>query len=180
MDLYSILKFFHVAAAMVWVGGGFVLMLLGVFAQRARNAEDLLAVVRQVAVVGPRVFLPASVLALGSGLGTVWAGGWAWEAWVILGLGGMLFTALFGQFALKPRADLIVAWRDDPRRRRDTVRAATELLALARIDVAVLLTVVALMVLKPGWADLPVFATIGLVLAAAAIVGQFGRIRAAV
>lgn len=179
MDLYSILKFLHIASAVIWVGGGFALMVLGICAHRARSAEDLLAVMRGVGFIGPRVFLPASVLVLVFGLGMVWAGGWAWEAWLVLGLGGTLATALFGQFVLKPRADYIAALSADPRRRRDALRVAVELIALARIDYAVLFSVVGLMVLKPGWGDLPVLAAAGAVIAAAALLSRPGRVRAA-
>lgn len=40
MDWYSIVKFLHVVTAILWVGGGFVLFLLGMLAERAGNIEE--------------------------------------------------------------------------------------------------------------------------------------------
>lgn len=167
METYALLKFLHVASAIIWVGGGFTLLLLGILARRARNEAELIAVIRQIALVGPRLFLPASLSTLGFGLGMVFAGGLAWEAWLVLGLAGTLATALFGHFVLRPRAVHVMAFLPDPARRRDAIRVASELVALARVDYAVLFSVVALMVLKPGWSDVAVLAAIALVIAAA-------------
>jgi uncharacterized membrane protein len=175
MEPYLILKCLHVFSAIVWVGGGFVLMLLGTVARRTQGEAELITVLRQVAMIGPRLFLPASLATLGFGLGMVLAGGLAWDAWIVLGLGGTLATALLGQFVLKPRADLALALLPDPTRRREALRTASELFALARIDYALLFSVVALMVLKPGWGDVAVLATLGVALGTVALAPRLGR-----
>ena len=161
MELYPVLKLLHVASAIVWVGGGFTMVLLGLAARRARNEAELMNVMRQVSVIGPRLFLPASLATLAFGVGCVVAGGLAWEAWLVLGLGGTLATAAFGYLVLRPRAEHVLAFLPDPGRRRDAIRTASELLSLARIDYALLFSVVALMVLKPGWGDIAVLGLLG-------------------
>jgi len=46
MDWYSIVKFFHIVTATLWVGGGFVLFLLDMLAERAGNIEEKLQAIR--------------------------------------------------------------------------------------------------------------------------------------
>lgn len=153
MELYALVKFFHVVSAIVWVGGGAVLALLGFFALRARDEAALFTAARQMSFVGPRVFLPASLSTLSLGLGMVWVGGLAWEAWLVLGLAGTVATALFGQFVLKPRGERVAKLLAEPAKRRDAIRQTEALFRLARVDYGVLFAVIAVMVLKPGWSD---------------------------
>ena len=54
MDWYSIVKFLHIASATLWVGGGFVLFLLGVLAERAGNIEEKLQAIRASGQLGGR------------------------------------------------------------------------------------------------------------------------------
>ncbi|TGQ24557.1 hypothetical protein EN859_036255, partial [Mesorhizobium sp. M00.F.Ca.ET.216.01.1.1] len=54
MDWYSIVKFLHVVSAILWVGGGFVLFLLGVLAERAGNIEDKLQAMRASGELGSK------------------------------------------------------------------------------------------------------------------------------
>lgn len=179
MEAYSVLKLVHVLSAIVWVGGGFVLVLLGIVARRAQSEADLMAVLRQVGFVGPRLFLPASLATLVSGLATVLAGGIAWEAWLVLGLAGTFATAVFGHFVLRPRAERAMAFLPDRHRRREGIEASAELFALARIDYALLFSVVALMVLKPGWDDIAILGVLAATVAAAALMTRLGARAAA-
>lgn len=179
MEIYSLLKFIHVVSAIVWVGGGFLLVLLGVLARRARSEGDLMAVLRQMGVIGPRLFMPASLVTLASGLAAVVVGGLAWEAWLVLGLAGILMTAVFGHFVLRPRAERAMTFLSDRHRRSDGISASAGLFALARIDLAMLLSVVALMVLKPGWDDIAILGVLAATIAAAALLGRAGARTAA-
>ncbi len=93
--LYDWLRFLHVLAAMVWVGGG---VMLAVTAARVLRDRDPAAVGRftgSLRVLGPRVLAPATVAVLGLGIGLVVESD-AWDfgqLWVQLGLG--LFVAAF-------------------------------------------------------------------------------------
>ena len=93
--LYDWLRFLHVLAAMVWVGGG---VMLAVTAARVLRDPDPAAVGRftgSLRVLGPRVLAPATVAVLGLGIGLVVESD-AWDfgqLWVQLGLG--LFAAAF-------------------------------------------------------------------------------------
>ena len=68
---YNWLLFFHVFAAMIWVGGG---VILAAIAGRVLRDPEPNAVTRFTGilrVVGPLVLAPASVAVLGLGIGLV-------------------------------------------------------------------------------------------------------------
>jgi uncharacterized membrane protein len=91
--MYDWQVFFHVLAAMVWLGG---ITVLGAFALRILRADDSTAVGRflgDLRRIGPLVLAPAPIALLGFG---IWAALDSWdfgELWIQLGLG--LFAAAF-------------------------------------------------------------------------------------
>jgi uncharacterized membrane protein len=93
--LYDWLRFLHVLAAMIWVGGG---VMLAAIAARALGDRDPAAIGRFTAslrVLGPLVLAPATVAVLVLGIGLVVESD-AWDfgqLWVALGIG--LFAAAF-------------------------------------------------------------------------------------
>src|SRR5690606_3154642 len=101
---YATFKFLHVGAAVIWIGGAFVMVVLGARADRAKTDAEIVAIVRQVAWAGERLFVPASIATLVfglvvAGLGNLWA-----ILWVILGLVGVAATIALGVGVLTPRA----------------------------------------------------------------------------
>lgn len=106
MDWEPWIHFAHVTAAVVWVGGGVMLSLVAV---RARRSEDL-AVVREFArllsYAGLRVFTPAVLVVLLSGLWLVLAGS-EWnltQLWILLALGAFAAAFLIGAVYLSRSA----------------------------------------------------------------------------
>jgi uncharacterized membrane protein len=95
MDWEPWIHFAHVAAALIWVGGGVMLSLVGV---RARRSGDLAVIgdfAKLLSFAGLRVFTPAVVTVLVTGLWLVLAGS-EWqigELWVLLAL--VAFAAAF-------------------------------------------------------------------------------------
>ncbi|MCA0276734.1 MAG: DUF2269 domain-containing protein [Proteobacteria bacterium] len=159
MDFYSVVKFMHVVAAVLWVGGGFALMLLAVRADRAGDTEGMLQVMRSVGELGNRLFMPASLVTLLLGLAMCWF----WVGWIIIGLAGYAATFLIGTLVFKPTADRMSALIA-----RDGVTPAVleqgrRILKVARFDYAVMLVIVADMVLKPTPSDVSVLATMAMV-----------------
>src|SRR5262249_60301225 len=57
---YFTFKAVHVGFAVIWVGGGFLLTVLGLIAERQNDPEQLVVVARQVAMVGEKLFSPAA------------------------------------------------------------------------------------------------------------------------
>jgi uncharacterized membrane protein len=93
--LYDWLKFVHILAAMVWVGGLVVLGVLATQALRSGNLDAVPRLVGSLRVVGPAVLAPAMVSVVGLGIWLV-VDNDAWDfgqTWVWLAL--VLFAAAF-------------------------------------------------------------------------------------
>lgn len=167
MDTYLILKFLHISFAILWLGGGMCLILLGVALGRDPAPDRVMPVVRQVAFYAPRVFVPSSIVVLLTGVAAVLNGGLGWDAWVILGLCGIAFTGLFGGFVLGPMADRAVKAAEVS---GDAAGAAIglRLLQSAKFDYVVQFGIVFLMVVKPGWSDLTPLGLVAVAVAAGA------------
>jgi Predicted integral membrane protein (DUF2269) len=168
MDLLTLLKFVHVSAAVLWVGGGFALILSGFLLAGRSTAEAQLAVVRASALLGPRLFMPVSLVTLASGVTLLFAGGWGWQPFTVLGLAGVVFTAGFGMIVLGPSCERAL-------KIEQTLGAPAAIAFLRRtqrlafLDYAVQFAIVFLMVVKPGWQDFAIFAGLGAVVALAVL-----------
>jgi uncharacterized membrane protein len=168
MDLSSLLKFVHISAAVLWVGGGFAVILAALLLQRRGAAETQVALIRATTLLAPRLFIPASIVTLVSGLALLFAAGWGWQPFTIFGLAGVIFTAAFGAIVLGPGCERAV-------RLADTQGAAAALPVLRRItrlatmDYAVQFAIVFLMVTKPGWQDKAILGGLAAVIALAVL-----------
>jgi Predicted integral membrane protein (DUF2269) len=168
MDFASLLKFIHVFAAVLWVGGGFAVVIAGVLLAGRSTADTQLAVIRATTLLAPRLFVPASILTLASGVALLFVAGWGWQPFTVLGLAGVLFTAGFGALVLGPTCEKVVNTADSwgaasalPMLRR--------VQRLAMIDYAVQFAIILLMVVKPGWQDFAVFGGLVAVVALAMV-----------
>lgn len=163
MDWYSIFKFLHVSAAILWVGGGAVLVFTGIVAGRQKDMAQQLAVIGQVGMLSNIWFIPASLatVILGIIVATI---GELWDsAWVVLGLVGFAATFCTGNFVLKPTAERVVALSKEGK--MDAAGAEGQrILAVSKFDYVMLFTVIADMVLKPAWSDLVLLAIMAVVI----------------
>ena len=153
VDSYELMKTFHVLAAVVWVGGAVTIQTLAIRAQRAAEPGRMAAFAKEAEWVGMRIFLPVSVLLLALGIGMVineeaWGFG---DTWILIGLGGILFSILVGALFLGPESGkigkLIDAEGDDS---PEVKRRLSRIFLVSRIELVILLAVVADMVIKPG------------------------------
>lgn len=156
LTLYTALKGAHVLLAVLWVGGGLCITILALRAQRSKDPARLVAIARDAEWLGTRVFVPSSILLflLGCGLLETTYGKalWSWScAWVIVGIAGFAISFVVGAAYLGPTSGkigklLVERGPEDP----EVQRLIARILLVARIDVVILLLVVADMVLKPG------------------------------
>jgi uncharacterized membrane protein len=166
MDLYELLLFVHIAATVIWVGSGFLLLVLGVIAARAEDDAQLERILADNETLALRLFVPSSLTVLAAGVLLMIDGSWSVDyLWLVLGLIGYLATFVTGLFVLKPHGERIHAMMQRAGGMTPAARAETQrLLTLARIDSVVLFLVIFDMVIKPTGDD------VGVLVAMAAIV----------
>ena len=168
MDWYLVLKFLHVSAAVIWIGGAFVMVMLGVRASGGSDDKALVEVVREVAWAADHIYVPASIATLLLGLSLAWYGALWSNLWVILGLIGVATTVGLGILVLTPMVKKVDAGFKAGSTSPDMIATCREVLSISRFDLVLLFTVIADMVLKPSPSDWPVLAVMALVLLAAA------------
>jgi uncharacterized membrane protein len=148
---YSLFKAIHVTLAVVWVGGGVLLVILALLAQRTNDPDQLVTVARQAAFAGERIFAPAGLIVFLMGIAMMINTNFGWgKFWVVLGLVGYAATFITGIAVLAPLARKINAVSDergptDP----EAIALINRILLIARFDIALLLIVVLDMVTKP-------------------------------
>lgn len=177
MDWYSIVKFLHIVSATLWVGGGFVLFLLGVMAERAGNIEEKLQAMRASGQLGSRFFAPMSMLTLLFGLimCSFWVG--FTDLWILIGLAGYATTFSIGMFIFKPTGERMGAMIAKDGITPEVLAIGQRMMSAARFDYAVMLVILADMALKPTVHDIGVLAGMAMVLAAGAMLAMGGSRR---
>src|SRR5438132_13418737 len=86
---YLAFKAVHVGFAVVWIGGGSLLTILGVLAERRNDANELATIGRQAAFVGEKLFAPAGLVVFSMGIAMMVNTDWGWgQFWVDFGLAG--------------------------------------------------------------------------------------------
>ncbi len=167
MDTLLLLKFAHVSAAVLWVGGGFGLMLAAATLGSRASSERMAAILSIMATLAPRLFVPASLVVLISGISLGWFGGYGWPAWLVLGLAGIAATIALGAGLLGPGSEraLRTAAKAGPEAARSDME---RVFRLARFDYVLHGAIVFLMVVKPGWDEVGLLAALALAVAAGA------------
>jgi hypothetical protein len=175
MDWYSIVKFLHVVSAILWVGGGFVLFLLGMLAERAGNIEDKLHAMRASGQLGGKFFAPMSMLTLVFGL--IMCGFWVGftELWIVIGLVGYATTFSIGMLIFKPTGERMGAMIAEQGVTPAVLALGRPMMNWARLDYAVMLVIIADMVLKPTLHDVGILAGMVTVVALGAALAFGGK-----
>src|SRR5512143_3749563 len=65
---FAVFKLIHVGVAVFWVGGGLLLTVLAMRAERAGSPEELMNIARQAAFAGEKLFAPAGLVVLAMGI----------------------------------------------------------------------------------------------------------------
>lgn len=110
MEAYDIWLFLHIAAAILWVGGSTALGMLMGRLQKAQAGPALAGLGAQMEFFSKALFMPASLLAVISGFGLVFASGevFAFEdLWIALGILGFLVSLVVGMAILGPTSKKI-------------------------------------------------------------------------
>jgi uncharacterized membrane protein len=157
VSLYEIFLLGHIIAAILWLGAGFSLVVLGLLAERRSDDGAMASTLDHTNRLANVYFIPSSLLVFLFGIALVveseaWSFG---QLWIVLGLVGYALTFLTGIAVIKPRAERIGKMIEAAR--GEMTQAALfegrKLLTLARIDYVVLFLVVVDMVVKPTGDD---------------------------
>jgi uncharacterized membrane protein len=148
---YSLFKWIHVSLAVFWVGGGLLLTIIAMRAQGTKDAREIVMIARQAAFVGEKLFAPAGLIVLLMGIGMVVHQSLGFgHFWIIAGLIGYAATFTTGIAVLAPLTKKIDRSAEaNGAEHPETLALIERVMLIARVDVAVLLLVVADMTLKP-------------------------------
>jgi uncharacterized membrane protein len=167
VSLYEILLFAHITTAILWIGAGFSLVVLGLLGEWKNDEGSLRTALDGANRLGNVYFVPVSLLVIVFGIALV-AESEAWsfgQLWIVLGLVGYALTFVTGIAVIKPRGEKIGRMIEQAggAMTPEATLEGQKLLTLARIDYFVLFLVVLDMVVKPTGDD------VGLLVAMAAI-----------
>lgn len=151
--LYRGLLTAHVLMAVVWVGGGLMLTLQAERAKRAADHGEFVKVAMSAEFWATRVFIPASIILLGCGIGMVTDGhiGFS-KPFVDVGLAGWAVSFLIGTTFLGPQGGQVQKLVTAGGGTIDELVLArvNRILWVARVDLLILVLIVVNMVVKPG------------------------------
>ncbi|MFP5451018.1 MAG: DUF2269 family protein [Thermoleophilia bacterium] len=149
--LYESLVFVHVLMAIIWVGGAVALQVLYVRAQRSTEPGAMTRTAGDAEFIGMRVFMPASIILLLSGIWAVIEGPWEFEqAWISAGFAVWFFSLVVGMGFLGPESGRIknlMAERgpDDAQVKKRLAR----IFLVSRVELVALIAIVFIMSVKP-------------------------------
>lgn len=152
MDWCTLFKFLHVLTAIIWIGGAFIMLMFGINAARQNDDAKLVSVAAQMGWAGERIYVPASMATVLFGIIVATIGGLWDQAWVIIGMVGMVITMALGILILSPLAKSVAAAASAT---PAAVASSKNLVTLVKFDCATLFVVVADMVLKPQSGEWP-------------------------
>lgn len=151
--MHDWLLLIHILGAIVWLGGGFILAMLATRIARSSDPAEGASLARHGEWLGPRVFGPANIAVLATGLWLVGIEG-EWtigQLWIVLALIGFGISFLLGIFYYGPEGRRI----GEAMRTEGPGGARTQALirrnrTVSWLDLGVLFLLVADMVFKPG------------------------------
>ncbi len=176
MTWYEFLLFVHIAGAIVWIGGAFLVQVYGVLELRSGDAVAIARFAGNVGRIGERLFTPTSLVVVLAGVGLMIDGDWPWaRLWVDFALVAFAGSFLLGAGYLGPTAKRIGAVGGHTAEGQLLIR---RVFGLLRIDLMFMFAIVFAMVVKPTSGDVWVVATVTVLLVAGVLSAVRGLTRA--
>jgi uncharacterized membrane protein len=149
--MYEILVFLHVLSAVIWVGGAITGQLLAVQISRSDDPADLPKYARQIAVLGNRLFLPAALVIIVTGVVmTIQAYSFE-QLWIAVAIVLWVLSAALGAVYVGPRIAQATKLFDAEGPTSEAGRQKlNQVLLAARLELLSFLVIIGLMVFKPG------------------------------
>jgi uncharacterized membrane protein len=148
---YGLFKAIHVTFAVLWVGGGAMITLLAIVAERSKDPVQIANVSRLAATVGERFFAPVGLVTFLMGVAMMINTDWGWGTfWVVVGLLGYLATFTIGIAVIAPNVKkLHAAIEANGPTHPTSIALIKRIMLITRVDTALLIIVVLDMVTKP-------------------------------
>ena len=149
---YDVYKTLHVAFAVIWVGGGLAITVIGLLAQRAGDPRELAVIVKYAEKLGQRVFTPSGVIVFAFGVAMIEKGGLGWGVfWIDFALVVWALSFLTGALYLGPTSKKIhLAYEASGGELTPAITALQkQILTVVRFDAVLLLLIVVDMAAKP-------------------------------
>jgi uncharacterized membrane protein len=151
MTYYEVLLFLHILATIVWIGGGVAVQVLSFRAEQTRNGAFMQGLGDSADWMAKRFFIPSSLAVLVLGILLTIEGPWSFDIlWIDLGLVGFAASFLTGLLFLKPEGErigrAIAAHGPESSEARHHVHRIT---VVERVQLVILVLVVAAMSIKP-------------------------------
>jgi uncharacterized membrane protein len=153
MSWYEFLLFFHIAMAVIWIGGALMMQLFGIRAVRSADPARIAALGHDIEWIATRTFIPASLLAFVSGILLVVESDFYGfgDDWIVIGLALYATTFLAGLLFMGPESGRVgkLTAEGSPDAGPRTMR----LIMLSRLDLVLLFAILYDMAVKPDFGD---------------------------
>jgi uncharacterized membrane protein len=150
--MYEFLLTIHVLAAVIWVGGGIAMHILGRRVLKRGNSEEIYKFSGEVNTVAMRLYAPTSLILLVAGILLVNEAGYEFsQLWITLAFLGWIFSFVVGVGYYGPQDKKLQALvaADGPTA-PGVVTNVRQALFVNQIEILILLLVVVDMTVKPG------------------------------
>lgn len=157
MTWYTFFKSLHVVAAVLWVGGAFVIQAYAFRILRSNDARRTADFAKDTEIVSMRVFMPTTWVLMLAAIGMMLNLDLTWgQNWVVLGLISWTLSFVVGAGFLGPESGRIAKIVESEGPESPAAQARIRrILLVSRLELVILLTVVVNMVVKPvgnaGW-----------------------------
>ncbi|HET8581319.1 MAG TPA: DUF2269 family protein [Candidatus Paceibacterota bacterium] len=150
VTLFNALVFFHVAAAIVWLGSGITLEILEFEAAYGSTRGRIMANLRRGSWFGARVFAPAAITTILTGILAVAVGRPTFgQLWVIMALIGVAAAAALGAGILGRTSDRLAKRMGEGAPDAEIAAGLARIRAASQLDLAILVFILFDMVVRP-------------------------------
>jgi len=167
LNPYTLTLFVHISAAFIWLGGGLVMEAISLRLGPSPSNAALKEFFALGSWLSPRLFAPAAILTLLSGIGVVSLSTKTHfhDFSVVYAIAAVIIAMLFGMLGIGPTIEKLSKAIDDP---SVSVHAIDELKKRLRlvshIDLAILITVLFDVTTEPKWDSYPFMLLVALFL----------------
>ena len=151
--VFNALKYVHILAAMIWLGTSIYLQFTATRLAKANDPDRMAAFAKDAEYTGTHLIMPTTILLLLMGIALVaYSPVYAFtDTWILLAFAGYAATFVTGAFVIGPTSGKIGALIEaEGTASPDAQALIRKIFAVSRVDLVVLLLVVADMVFKPG------------------------------